>query len=124
MKKGSKRKGTTTSTQVKKKTPAAANKRAPRRRAPSPSGSETSEDYVVEKIVERREYAISGVVEYCLKWKGYDSKENTWEPETNLVDCPDLLEEFNEKARQAKQARDLNSGEEKSQGKNTKKTKK
>ena len=49
------------------------------------------EDYVVEKIVNER--IVDGRLEYFLKWKGYSSLDNTWEPAEHL-DCPELLEEF------------------------------
>ena len=52
------------------------------------------EVFSVEKIVSKR--VVGGKTQYLLKWKGYDSDENTWEPEENL-DCEDLLEEFNRK---------------------------
>jgi hypothetical protein len=32
-------------------------------------------------------------VEYLLKWKGYDHKENTWEPKEHL-NCTDLVDKF------------------------------
>lgn len=64
------------------------------------------EDYVVEKIVDQR--TRDGRLEYFLKWKGYSSLENTWEPAENL-DCPELLEEFKKSQKRANE--DLSSSE-------------
>ncbi|XP_063700339.1 heterochromatin protein 1-like [Culicoides brevitarsis] len=67
----------------------------------NPSGSEDeSEDYVVEKIVNRR--VNKGKVEYLLKWKGYDESQNTWEPKENL-ECPELIKEFEDKRKSGKE---------------------
>lgn len=56
------------------------------------SGSEASEVFVVEKILDKR--IRKGKVEYFIKWRGYDDpKENTWEPATQC-NCPALIEEF------------------------------
>ncbi|CAL7952245.1 unnamed protein product [Xylocopa violacea] len=46
----------------------------------------------VEKILAKKEE--HGVPTYLIKWKNWDSQYNTWEPASNLVNCSDILEEF------------------------------
>jgi len=57
---------------------------------------ETAEDeeFIVEKILDKRT-AKRGKVEYLIKWKNYDKKEdNTWEPVNNLGGYKELIETF------------------------------
>ncbi|GAU99350.1 hypothetical protein RvY_10368 [Ramazzottius varieornatus] len=42
-------------------------------------------DFTVEAIVDERN--IGTHKEYCVKWEGFTSEENTWEPMTNLQNC-------------------------------------
>ena len=49
--------------------------------------------FVVEKILKKRKN--KNRIEYLVKWKGYSSDQNTWEPRTKLIkDVPDLIKEF------------------------------
>ena len=52
--------------------------------------------YEVEKILAKRLQGKKGkeVEEYKICWKGYDAKDDTWEPRSNLTNAPDLLLEF------------------------------
>eukprot|EP00834_Sanchytrium_tribonematis_P002067 NODE_57_length_28844_cov_0.352687.p21 type:complete len:154 gc:universal NODE_57_length_28844_cov_0.352687:209-670(+) len=53
---------------------------------------EEEETYEVENIVDHKN--DKGKVVYLVKWKGYDSGDNTWEYEKNLSGCPELLKEY------------------------------
>ncbi|CAF0849248.1 unnamed protein product [Rotaria sordida] len=53
--------------------------------------ADEGEEFIVERIVSHR--FRNGRKEYLLAWKGYPEEENTWEPQQNL-DCPDLIEEY------------------------------
>lgn len=48
----------------------------------------------VERIVDKRKNK-KGKWEYLIRWKGYGSTEDTWEPEHHLLHCEEFIDEFN-----------------------------
>lgn len=66
----------------------------------TPEAGEQAKKFAVEKILNKR--TNNGIVEYFLKWVGYDDKYNTWEPIKNL-DCKELISQFDEKLERNKQ---------------------
>ncbi|CAF0753019.1 unnamed protein product [Adineta steineri] len=55
--------------------------------------SSKNKDYDVEKIVSKRTDG-KGQVFYLIKWKGYSTADNTWEPVNNVNNCPELVKAF------------------------------
>ena len=48
---------------------------------------EEPEPYIlVERTLKKRFNARKSQREYCIKWRGYSAKENTWELPTNIPD--------------------------------------
>jgi len=59
---------------------------------PSPDIIEGSEEFEVEKIIQHRK--IGNQWQYFVKWKGYPSADNSWEPESNLDNAEDTLVQY------------------------------
>ncbi|XP_008822573.1 M-phase phosphoprotein 8 [Nannospalax galili] len=62
---------------------------------------EDGEDvFEVEKILDMKNEG--GKVLYKVRWKGYTSDDDTWEPEIHLEDCKEVLLEFRKKVAENK----------------------
>ena len=57
--------------------------------------------FEAEKILKKRKN--KNKIEYFVKWKGYSSKSNTWEPKQNILD-PMLIQDFQEKIKKTKKS--------------------
>ena len=51
-----------------------------------------SKEWKVEKILDK--YKHYKKTQYLVKWHGFPDHKNSWEKESNLRNCKDLLEEF------------------------------
>lgn len=58
------------------------------------------EDYEVDRILDVCIHR-NNKREFLIRWKGYSSNSDSWEPEENL-DCKDLIEKFMGKVEQMK----------------------
>lgn len=56
---------------------------------PPPELIDGDDKYEVEAILSHRK--IGGHLKYLVKWKGYPSSENTFEPESNLTNATEML---------------------------------
>jgi len=59
---------------------------------PPKKKKEEEEEDSVEEIMGARQKGKS--MEYLVKWEGYPSSENTWEPASNLESCQDLVDAY------------------------------
>ena len=63
------------------------------------------DEFEVEAVVDMKKKVRSTIfsksdlkgssVEYLVKWRGYPSDQNTWEPAQNLEHCPEMIEVIN-----------------------------
>jgi len=67
--------------------------------AGSGSEDEFEEAYEVEEIRDKMRDGDDGEYLYFVKWVGWESDTNTWEPVEHLADCPEKLAEFEKKWR-------------------------
>lgn len=65
-----------------------------------------STEYEIERIVDDRIEQDTLRHFYLVKWKGFSSKDNTWEPKTNMSHCFEALMDY-EKRSKAKRGKDL-----------------
>jgi hypothetical protein len=59
---------------------------------PPPVTIEGEEQYEVEEVLNSRIWRNQ--LQYLVKWKGYTSEHNTWEPESHLKGCQELVQTF------------------------------
>jgi hypothetical protein len=65
----------------------------PRRKiSPKPAKISSDQEYEVEKILDHR--TDQNTTQYLIKWVGYDSDDNTWEPAENLENAAEKLSEY------------------------------
>jgi hypothetical protein len=70
---------------------------------PPPIEIEGDLEYEVEQVLDHRlrKYGKRERAEYLIKWKGYGHEHNTWEPERNLTNASDVLQNFLSRVRPA-----------------------
>ena len=56
------------------------------------SSESEEEDYEVEKITGHRKQ--DGEYVFKVRWKGYDKDQDTWEPQSNLDNCQQAIDDY------------------------------
>ncbi|KAH8958772.1 hypothetical protein BDL97_06G044500 [Sphagnum fallax] len=63
---------------------------------------EVLEEGMFEIEAIRKKRIRKGKKEYFVKWRGWQEKDNTWEPYEHIQRCSDILEKFENRARRGK----------------------
>jgi len=64
---------------------------------PALSQSPQDEEWEVKSIVGKRDLGQGAGVEYKVRWSGYGNEADSWEPEENLTNAADEVEDWNDK---------------------------
>jgi DNA (cytosine-5)-methyltransferase 1 len=68
--------------------------------AGTPDELEGENVFKVEKILDHKDKKRPGKAKnkhkrmFLIRWEGYSPSDDTWEPEENLLDCKEALEEY------------------------------
>lgn len=46
---------------------------------------ETEDEYVIERVIDRRVDKTGRAYEYRVRWEGYEAEDDTWEPHATVV---------------------------------------
>src|SRR6267154_3001849 len=55
-----------------------------------------NKEFEVETIINHRFFGRRKVLQYLIKWKGYPSSDNTWEPVDN-VHAPEIVKQYHQR---------------------------
>ena len=65
---------------------------------PPPDLVDGEEEYEVEKIIDSKHKGRGHKLHYLIKWKGYPTSDNSWEPAENL-NAKELIGEYEKRKR-------------------------
>ena len=68
---------------------------------PPPDLVDGEEEFEVEQILDMKQMGRGHKTHYLVKWKGYPTSDNSWEPEKNL-NADELIAEFKQSFRPKK----------------------
>jgi hypothetical protein len=72
---------------------------------PEPITVDDDLEYEVEAILDSKRFRRT--VKYLVHWKGYDLHDRTWEPFSQLTNCPDKISEFHRRNPKKPRAREF-----------------
>ena len=61
---------------------------------PPPEFINDQAEYEVERILAHRRVGRSHKYQYLIQWRGYSEEHISWEPETNMTNCHELLDVY------------------------------